>query len=151
MIQRVQTLYLLVASALLASMLVLPLGSLVTEGTVWNVFLIGGQIPPTAPRILMFALAAMYALLAFAGVVIIFMYKNRKGQSSWIMGMLLVLVFSVLLLLFFLYRLHVTSPGCIMNYRPGLVFPLVAIVLLVMARKAIMKDQDIIDSLNRIR
>lgn len=99
----------------------------------------------------MIALATVYALLAFAGVVVIFMYKNRKRQNFWITGMLLVLVFSVFLLVFFLYRLHVTSPGAIMNYHPDLVFPLVAIVLLFMARKAIMKDQDIIDSLNRIR
>ncbi len=151
MIQRIQTLYLLVASVLLTCLLVLPLGSLVAGTSLWNVFLIGGQIPQAAPRGLMIALAVLYGLLAFTGVLVIFMYKNRKRQLAWITGMLMALILSIILLLIFLYRLHATSPAAVMSYHADLVFPLVAMVLLIMARKAIIKDQDIIDSLNRIR
>ncbi len=151
MIQRIQTLYLLVASVLLACMLILPLSSLVEGTSVWNVFLISGQIPPAAPRGLMIALAAVYVLLAFADVLVIFMYKNRERQASWITGILLILVLSVILLLIFLYRLNSILPAALISYHAGLVFPLVSLVLLIMARKAIRKDQDIIDSLNRIR
>jgi hypothetical protein len=87
------------------------------------------------------------AVLAF---ITIFLFKNRKLQ--FVLNRLNIL-FHLILLGIFVYRMLNLSGGIekISEKGIGVVFPLISIVLLVLANRAIKKDEDLVKSVDRLR
>lgn len=136
MIQRIQTVYLLI-SAIISGGLIFVFHLWTTEND--------------AP---VFAKDNMTYLLLFLGstllsLISIFQYKKR--QSQFVLGRLNIILNFILLGLF-VYQLLI-SPGesQISEKGVGIFMPIFSIVFLVLANKAIKKDEDLVKSVDRLR
>ena len=154
MIQRIQTVYLLVAAFLLAFFFFIPFSTFVVEPQmVKYLFLVSGlssegitseSIYSTLPLLIL-------SILVFAiPLVAIFLFKRRMLQIR------LCIVATVLLLgmqgLLYYYVMAVSkllpaSP----HYSIIFVFPLISAILIFLALRAIAKDETLIRSLERLR
>lgn len=136
MIQRIQSIYLLIVTLVSGALpFWLPLWSDNQGDSVYaqNELLVAG----------FFGAAALLALIT------IFMYKNRKNQ--FVMNRLN-MILNLFLLGFFVYRsLTLSGESNISEKGIGMLLPIVSIVFLVLANKAIKKDEDLVKSVDRLR
>ncbi len=91
----------------------------------------------------------LFAASTVLSLITIFKYKNR--QTQFVLGRLNILInFFVLGLL--VYHLQNLSGETIVSEKGiGSALPLIVIVLLVMANRAIKKDEDLVKSVDRLR
>ncbi|ALJ04539.1 hypothetical protein APS56_05010 [Pseudalgibacter alginicilyticus] len=136
MIQRIQTLYLLLA-ALVSGGLIFVFHLWITEEGV-KIF---------APDNLLFL--SLFLGSTVVSLVSIFMYTNRKLQ--FVLGRLNIIL-NFILLGFFVYQsLNVSGETAVSEKGIGMFLPVVSIVLLALANKAIKKDEDLVKSVDRLR
>ena len=148
MIQRIQTLYLLLVAFVMIAMLFFPLGYVSNEGgasSMLNVFGLHGQDNSVAW--FLFVLPVICTLLS---VLTIFFYNRRKLQIK--LGYITLFVFVLFYICggFLLWNL---KQQCNINisYTIVCIFPLIAFILEILAIKGIKKDDKLIRSLNRLR
>lgn len=141
MIQRIQSLWLLLASATFFLVWKFPFaGGLTSQGTITDLY--------AASSLLMFIVAILLGIIA---LVTIFLYKNRSSQKSLIwLGILLGLVF-ILLMYLQMEQLKADQSITKQKFKVGAVFPILYIVLMIMAYSGIRKDQKLIKSVDRLR
>lgn len=136
MLQRIQSIYLLLAA--IAS------GGLIFVFSLWEneagepVFAQDVQVP--------FILFFVSAVLSLATI---FLFKNRKLQ--FVLGRINIILNFILLGLFVYWSLIVPGEANISEKGIGMFIPVVSIVLLVLANKAIKKDEDLVKSVDRLR
>jgi hypothetical protein len=135
-IQRIQTVYLLI-SAIIS-------GGLIFVFHLWT----------TVNDVLVFAKDNMTYLLLFLGstlLSLISIFQFKKRQSQFVLGRLNIILNFILLGLF-VYQLLI-SPGesQISEKGVGIFMPIFSIVFLVLANKAIKKDEDLVKSVDRLR
>lgn len=157
MIQRIQTLYLLVVTALMAVTLFCPIVSLNVEGS--QVTLAAFAITD-AQGVLSHASAWLGGLLAVTTLlpfVTIFLFKHRQLQIRLCGVELALLVGDVLVMVGFAYAL---SQNIFTDFNLGfsnlafhipVIMPIVSAILTFMALKATLKDELLVRSLDRIR
>ena len=135
MLQRIQTIYLFLAA--LAS------AGLIFVFALWqeNEELVYAQDEPSV--------LALFLLSALLSVVTIFLFKNRKLQ--FVLGRVNIILNLILLGLFVYWSLNVSGESQISEKGIGMLIPIVSIVLLVLANKAIKKDEDLVKSVDRLR
>ena len=136
MIQRIQTLYLTITT-IVAGVLPLYLSLWTVEGA--NVTFFAVQDMPI--------LVAFYVIAALAALSI-FLFKKRQNQ--FVLNRLNIIL-NVFLLGFFVYRSLNLSGEIISEKGIGMLIPAISIVFLVLANKAIKKDEDLIKSVDRLR
>jgi Domain of unknown function (DUF4293) len=137
MIQRVQTLY-LIGALIVTGVLpfVFKLWSL--EPKV-NFFFMQNQI-----YVILFGLSTTLSLIA------ILLYNKRQNQ--FVIGRLNMILNLILLGLFVYRSLNISGETPAVSEKGiGMFLPIVAIVLLVLANKAIKKDEDLVKSVDRLR
>lgn len=136
MIQRIQTIYLFIA-ALLSGVLIffVPLWS--TEA---------GE--PVYVEEVIIALA-LFLGSAVLSVITIFLYKKRKLQ--FVLGRINILLNFFLLGFFVYWSLSLPGEMEISEKGIGMFVPVLSIVFLVLANKAIKKDEDLVKSADRFR
>ena len=135
MLQRIQTLYLLIAAICSGGLSqIVSLGQ--TEGAVEFAF-------DSMEYIILFSASALLSLIS------IFLFKTR--QTQFVLGRLNIIL-NLILLGLFIYRL-LTVSGETANSEKGigLLLPVLSIVLLVFANKAIKKDEALVKSVDRLR
>ena len=136
MLQRIQTIYLLIAAGISAG--------LIFVCHLWI----------TDESISVFAKDKMHYLGLFLGsatlsLIAIFMYKNRKFQ--FVLGRLNIIL-NFILLGFFVYQsLNISGETAVSEKGIGMFLPIVSIVFLALANKAIKKDEDLVKSVDRLR
>lgn len=136
MIQRIQTLYLLVIILLEG---VLPFWINLWYDLAGNEIFAKNEILISGT----FFLGATLALIA------IVLFKNRKNQ--FVVNRLNLIV-NLFLLGFFVYRsLNVSGEIAISEKGIGMLIPVFSIVFLVLANRAIKKDEDLVKSVDRLR
>lgn len=159
MIQRVQTLYLLLATIFTGLLLFVPLASsdisnMHADLTAWGIYVTdmtnNGLITQVLSHSWFGILLTVTTLLPFATI---FLYKNRKRQ------MLLCIVEIILLavsagLLIYLQQTDIliegmAQPKFVLHSQSGLL--LLSIVSVWIARRRIAKDEALVRSLDRIR
>ncbi len=155
MIQRIQTLYLLLAAAMMSLTLFLPLATIVYGGNelVLKAFTVSGVegIGMPLPIYLGLLLAATTALL----LVIIFMFKKRLVQIRLCVSAIVLLLGSAALIALYCYRLY--SLLAELNYDKIItigfasLMPIVAIIPVALAIRGIARDEALVRSLDRIR
>ncbi|RZV69286.1 MAG: DUF4293 family protein [Flavobacteriaceae bacterium] len=136
MIQRIQTVYLLLAAAVS--------GGLIFVFNLWT----------TVEEVKFFAIDnniyfGMFIGSAVLSFITIFMYSNRKSQ--FVMGRLNILLNLILLGLFVYQSLNLSGEALVSEKGIGMLLPILSIVLLVLANKAIKKDEDLVKSVDRLR
>ena len=158
MIQRIQTVYLFLAAACSVALFFFPVVSFLSDLTYQKLFITGlvnmapGSPAAMAPS-LIFPLAgvgALMAIMAFAGI---FTFKKRGLQLRLVMFGIL---FTVIMIagIFFLYvPLIEKKLSIVPDYSGGIgiYFPLIALVLFILANRAIRRDDKLVKSLDRLR
>ena len=136
MLQRIQTVYLFIA-ALISGVLIffVPLWSNET-----------GE--PVYVEEVLLALS-LYLGSAILSLITIFLYKNRKLQ--FVLGRVNILLNFILLGVFVYWSLTVPGEMQISEKGIGMFLPVLSIVFLVLANKAIKKDEDLVKSADRFR
>ncbi len=136
MIQRIQSVYLLLVAGLSAGLsMFLPYG-IDKEGLelfVKDDYMLLG----------LFAGSALLALIA------IFLFRNR--QLQFVLGRINILLNFILLGVFVYWSLTVSGETTVSEKGIGMIIPIISIVLLVMANKAIKKDENLVKSVDRLR
>jgi len=154
MIQRIQTVYLLLAAAIVSLFFFLPLGHFL--GDVQQYVLTatglrtaeGGVVSPTQPMKLMAVIAVVMPLLT------IFIYKRRQRQLRFCYASMAALAGLQVMACIYLWSFwHVMQGFEIHAARlsAGAVAPIVAFVPVWMAMRAIRRDEEKVRSIDRIR
>jgi len=147
MIQRIQTLYLLISAILVAFLFALPFAEIVKDGSIYLFNFKGILLDGTLKENGMAISVLIGIIIALHGFAIL-SYKNRIRQIR-------VIVFSILLMLglfgMFFFFTYYTFSGAQISFKLSLVFPLVAIILDYLAIRSIGKDEALIRSIDRIR
>ena len=149
MIQRIQTLYLLAVVALGISLLWLPVVQLVTpeevDLQVWEMSALGG-----VPLKGLWGLTLTTVLIPLLALIDIFLFKKRLLQAR-------LNIFTVLLCLGYYGVLAIyiwqakLALGMEWHILPWASFPLVCMVLTLMATRRILKDEALVRAADRIR
>lgn len=146
MIQRKQSLFLLIAFIATMVCLCSQVGSLVgdmSHADLYNLWLVDGEGRHSFTPWPLFATLMLAALLS---LVTIFLYTRRKLQAQLcLLHMLLLVLWYVLLAI-----MPQMAGGSLVLEWPA-VLPAVSIILSFMARKGVLADERLVRSLDRIR
>ncbi|WP_299115079.1 DUF4293 domain-containing protein [uncultured Winogradskyella sp.] len=136
MIQRIQTLYLLVAVAISAGLIF-----------VFDLYTDKNQVLVFAKDNYMYL--GLFLGSALLSLISIFSFKNRKSQ--FVLGRLNIILNFILLGVFVYQSLNLSGETLVSEKGIGLILPIFSIVFLVLANKAIKKDEDLVKSVDRLR
>jgi hypothetical protein len=137
MIQRIQTIYLILAFVVTGILpFLFPLWT-INDGK--DYFFMQNQI-----YVILLGLSTSLSVLTIVS------YKKRQNQ--FVMGRLNMILNLILLGLFVYRSLNISGETVLVSEKGiGMFLPIVAIVLLVLANKAIKKDEDLVKSVDRLR
>ncbi|AXB58588.1 DUF4293 domain-containing protein [Flavobacterium fluviale] len=136
MIQRIQTVYLFLAFAATGIlMLFVPLWT-TTAGK--EFFFMQDQV-----------YTVLLGLTTMLSIISIISFKKRQNQ--FVLNRLNIILNLILLGLFVYRSLNLSGEAEVSEKGIGMFLPIVAIVLLVLANKAIKKDEDLVKSVDRLR
>lgn len=94
-------------------------------------------------------ISIVFYVSAALALISIFLYKNRQNQ--FVMNRLN-MILNLFLLGFFVYRsLSLSGENIISEKGIGMLIPVFSIVFLVLANRAIKKDEDLVKSVDRLR
>lgn len=136
MIQRIQTIYLLLAAAVS--------GGLIFAVSLW----------PDANGNDVMVLQQLNYLFAFISsavlsIIAIFLFKNRKLQT--VVSRLNILLNLILLSVFVYRSLTMSGETAVSEKGIGMLLPIISIVFLVLANRAIRRDEQLVKSADRFR
>ncbi|CAM1373969.1 DUF4293 domain-containing protein [Tenacibaculum xiamenense] len=145
MIQRVQSIYLLIASLLSSVLpLIVSLWTQTKESTPIYIFdLFSGH------SLLENLIPVFFIVSALVSFSTIFLYNNRKLQ--FVFGRIAILINLFLLGLLIYLSLTLSGETAVSEKGIGMLIPIFVILLVVLANKAIKKDEDLVKSVDRLR
>lgn len=152
MIQRIQSLFLLLASAACFGIFFFPFAryysaDIFCEFSALRITSISSQ-NLTMPNTWMFiALTAVIGLVSF---ITIFFFKKRKLQTNLTKINIFLNIFLILLIFFYadnLYKIINVEA----TYKLGAYFPIISLLFLILANRFITKDEKLIKSADRLR
>ncbi len=136
MLQRIQTVYLLLAVIFSAGLIF-----------VFHLWATNDNVKLFAlDDLLFFGLFLGSALLS---LISIFLFKKRKSQ--FMLGRLNIILNFILLGLFVYQSLNLSGETKVSEKGIGMLLPIFSIVFLALANKAIKKDEDLVKSVDRLR
>ena len=136
MIQRIQTLYLFLAAVISAGLIFVF--HLWTNNEAIKVFALDD-----------YTYLGMFVGSALLSLISIFNFKHRKSQ--FVLGRLNIILNSILLGIFVYQSLNLSGETNVSEKGIGILLPIFSIVCLVLANKAIKKDEDLVKSVDRLR
>ena len=143
MLQRIQSLYLLVSG--------LISGGIVFVVNIWST--VKGQLFLTdmfsSENGLVQIVPVFFLVSAILSIATIFLFKNRKLQ--FVLGRLNILINLILLGLLVYLSLNLPGEAAVSEKGIGMFLPVLVVLLLVFANKAIKKDEDLVKSVDRLR
>lgn len=150
MIQRIQTVFLLIASGMITAMFFLPLASFLIDDKIY--FFSYRAIVSDNNDILFhtYSLAFLLTFILITIVATIFFYKKRKLQMRFCLYNILLNI-GFYGLFYFYYHQIVMIKQLIYSFEIASVFPVIIIVLLWLAFRSIRKDEELVKSVDRIR
>jgi len=154
MIQRIQSIYLLTASLLIGSLLFLPFIEIVSaNGDIYRFDSSGFYREGIQnPKVIFESLSIMLLVIVSAIFIFItiFQYNRRTRQIGFSkLNILIILVVSAIMC-YDVNRCVQLTQG-IYSLKVYLAFPLISIILIYLAIKAIIKDERLLKSIDRIR
>lgn len=153
MIQRIQSIYLLATSVLVALIFVFPIAEYIDINN--NIFQLTALKLQSLSQnfnlsFSVFPIAFFTGLVSILSLGAIFLFKNRKFQLRVTTFIIIILVFLFGLIGFYVYKFNID-----LESKPSLnisaFFPLIAIITTYLAQLGIKKDIKIIRSIDRIR
>ena len=153
MIQRIQTLYLLIATALRSVSIFTPIARFfdgMQEYTLTAFALKDAAGAVAQPAIYMGVLLALAGLLPF---IVIFLFKNRQLQIRLCAAEIVLLIGSLAVMGIYYYlsnRIFDAANG-IISIKIAIAMPLLAIIFVALAIRSIFRDEVLVRSLDRVR
>ncbi|OUR96018.1 hypothetical protein A9Q86_16165 [Flavobacteriales bacterium 33_180_T64] len=136
MIQRIQSIYLLLAAIVSAGLIF-----------VFHLWTNNEDVPVFAKEDYLYL--GLFLGSALLSLISVFCFKNRKFQ--FVLGRLNIIL-NFILLGFFVYQsLNVSGEANVSEKGIGILLPILSIVFLVLANKAIKKDEELVKSVDRLR
>ena len=136
MIQRIQTVYIILVALLTG---VLPFYFSLWTGIEGN----------TVFAMDIIWVAVIFAASSALALITIFLFKKRKNQFVFNR---LNIILNLFLLGFFVYRsLNLSGETSVSEKGIGMLIPVFSIVFLVLANRAVKKDEDLVKSVDRLR
>ncbi len=153
MIQRIQTLYLILADLLLASLLFLPLAELTDKSGTFYHLNASGVFKDGVEGVFVqnnWPILGLISLILATIIFTIFQFRNRSLQIKLGYINILLLIGLMVLIYFFAWNSSNALGG---SYALKLQtsFPLVAAVFTYLAIRGIVKDENLVKSIDRIR
>ena len=153
MIQRIQSLLLLIAAILTGVLCLTPFATILSEGallkqTVWGIHTTGEvaeMIVRTTPMGILTILATLLPL------VTIFLFKRRELQMRLCVVEIVLLLGLCVYMGMYLFQSGSEAITDRLAFAPVDLFPVIAIVLMFIALKRIVRDEILVRSLDRIR
>lgn len=157
MLQRIQTVYLLLIVVLSIITLFMPVANLINKADLQSliysvnykgIFLESNGVSTFISSV--WGLTAIAAIVPIVSIVTIFLYKNRKLQVrlSFFNMVLMAGYYALLTIYIWFACLNLNTDWSLKIYTA---FPLVNIILNTLAIRAIAKDEALVKSLNRLR
>jgi hypothetical protein len=154
MIQRMQTIYFLIAALLIGSLLFVPFVEIVSVMGEAYRFDSGGFYSEGVQNPKMLFGSFPIILLCIISIILImttiFQYRYRTRQIIFSKWIILILLALLAIICFDIWRCINLVPGS-HELKIYILFPIIAVVLIYMAIKAIIKDEKLLKSANRIR
>ena len=146
MIQRIQSIFLLLAGGLAFALLGIPFAGTSETVSASTLFSDGRYSIQDSPALLVF-----YLLGGALAIGSIFLYKRRSLQIRMgIFSFIAILIGMVLTVLLFLQD-PVMDQQVMPDDRLGVYFPFVALIALLLAQRYIRKDDKLVQSMDRLR
>ncbi len=143
MIQRIQTIYLLLISVLIGQLFLFPPVIFYKEAEV-----IALSIGKTEPEVL--PLTILFGLIVLISFITIFLFKKRILQIRLTIFNTVLMLGSVGLLTYIVYQ-FAEADSYLVEFKIFCSFPLITIILAYLTIRAIGKDEALVRSLDRIR
>lgn len=153
MIQRIQTLFLLIAVGLISILLFLPLATIVTPDTQYLLQADGlvNTMSEDQATVVSWAIFAMVCVMVLVPLIAIFLFKKRLLQIRVAIFSSILNVLFYGLMFFEISSLLKALPGAEVSYAWTLICPAVAIIFNILAIRKIGHDEMLIRSLNSNR
>lgn len=155
MFQRVQSIYLFLVLVFALLYALFPMAQLESETATYTVRVTQfGSLFPQSPLSMGFlGVMAIVMWLAVIGITVYmtFQYKTRLFQVK--LGKMNMLLHAALILIsfFFIDNLRGQLDNATMTYGAGILFPVFSLIFILMAIKAIRRDENLVRSADRIR
>jgi len=144
MIQRIQSIYLLVAAAFAGGLIfVFDIWTISNSKTMFALDLLKEESSLLNSIPVLFLGSALMSMLA------VFLYKNR--QTQFVVNRINILINLFLLGMLIYLSLNLPGETSVSKKGIGMFLPILVILLLVIANRAIKKDEDLVKSVDRLR
>ncbi|MDY0343917.1 MAG: DUF4293 domain-containing protein [Lentimicrobium sp.] len=158
MIQRKQTLFLIVAAIALVALYFFPVASFWSELAYYKFFIYKLELQGPMEANL-FQKGLVMPLGIFNGIIVlvilisIFLFKKRRQQMRLVKLSILMNVILVGLIFFVYASLIGKTLNTSADYSgdAGIYFPLICLIMLILANRAILKDEKLVRSVDRLR
>jgi hypothetical protein len=155
MIQRIQTIYLVMVNIFALLFIFLPIGTLEYASLIYHIGFMG-IIADDGTQTLEYSgmLRTLIMIIPFLIMILttytIFIYRNRPLQIS--LGRLNMLIHILLVVLTFFYLDNIKNQfEGLFSYGAAIMFPLINMVWLLLANRAIARDEKLVRSADRLR
>ena len=144
MIQRIQSIYLLVAAAFSGGLIfVFAIWTLSTDKTMFALDFLKEE------SISLNSIPVLFLGSALLSLISIFLFKNR--QTQFVVNRINILINLFLLGMLIYLSLNLPGEASVSEKGIGMFLPILVILLLVIANRAIKKDEDLVKSVDRLR
>ncbi len=150
MLQRIQTIFLLLASACMLAAVATPLSTFTYQGDT-VVFEAMGMYKNDNLTDSTWGLFALGIISSIASLITVFLYKQRVLQIRLSVMNIIVMVGFYLFFGYLIYSVYSTEALTFQKIGIGLIMPIVAIILTYLAIRRIAADEALVRSLNRLR
>ena len=144
MLQRIQTIYLLLAAALS--------GGVIFWLSLWvNETGISFYVKDafSTENIILKLMSVLF--FVSSGLALISVFQFRKRQNQFVIGRFIILINFILLGILVYFTQNLSGEINVSEKGIGLLIPLIVIVLVALANKAIKKDEELVKSVDRLR
>lgn len=152
MIQRIQSLYLLIAAALMSLTLFMPIATFVVDGNTYELSAFALSCGEVSESTLW--MGVMLVMATLLPLVVIFLFKRRTLQVRLCAVEIVLLLGSLVMIGLYYWLTSRLFENFVVEHRQfgwGAPMPLVSLVLTALASRAIFKDEVLVRSLDRIR
>lgn len=156
MIQRIQTVYLILASGVMLATYFFPLAAAIgiNDSLVLYSYKIISLVPDQVPNLPDYFIWPMLGISVFVillSIFSIFLFKLRQRQLNFI-RICIVLLLGLIALFFFYYSPEMeNASGAVVDYEIGAYLPVVALVFFILAYRGIISDIKLLRSADRLR
>lgn len=154
MIQRIQTLFLLLSAVLIFLVFMFPLSELLVNENLIYIFRYRGiyEMADNAEILMIpsMPLAILFGIVLIINMISIFLFKNRMLQMRLSIVNIMLMLGSIGLAYFYIHTAF-NELGTSVQFSFVATFPLISAILTYMAFRRIKKDEKLVKSLDRIR